>query len=147
LIKQQTMSVNALRGHLAEFGIVVAKGIGRVDELLDLAERDTMLPEVARAAVKVLAEILEGIEKAIDDLEKKIAEAHAQGEAGRLLDGIPGIGKLIASMIAATEPDPGVFKSGRDFAAWLGLTPRQNSSGGSRRSVADLPLKDSARSA
>ena len=130
LIKQQTMSVNALRGHLAEFGIVVAKGIGRVDELLDLAEKDTMLPEAAKAAVKVLAEILEGIAKAIDDLEKKIAEAHAQSEASRLLDGIPGIGKLIASMIAATVPDPGVFKSGRDFAAWLGLTPRQSSSGG-----------------
>ena len=130
LVKQRTMSVNALRGHLAEFGLVVAKGIGRVDELLDLAESDATLPEAAKAAVKTFAQILEGLDKAIDELEKKIAEAHAQSETSRLLDGVPGIGKLIASVIAASVPDPSVFKSGRDFAAWLGLTPRQNSSGG-----------------
>jgi len=105
LIKEQTMSVNALRGHLAEFGIVAAKGIGRVDELLALAEADTTLPNAAKTTVKVLAEILEGIEKAVDDLEEKIAESHAQNETSRLLDGIPGVGKLIASMIVASVPD------------------------------------------
>jgi transposase len=130
LVKQQTMSVNALRSHLAEFGLVVAKGIGRVDELLDLAESDASLPEAAKATVKTFTQILEGLGKAIDELEKEIAEVHAQSETSRLLDGVPGIGKLIASVIAATVPDPSVFKSGRDFAAWLGLTPRQNSSGG-----------------
>lgn len=130
LIKQQTMSVNALRGHLAEFGLIVAKGVGRVGELLALAENNTTLPDPAKAAVKVLAEILEGIEKAVDNLENKIAEAHAQNETSRLLEGVPGVGKLIASVITATAPDPSVFESGRDFAAWLGLTPRQNSSGG-----------------
>ena len=66
----------------------------------------------------------------IDDLEVEIASAHAKNEMSRLLDRVPGIGKLIASVISASVPDPGVFKSGRDFAAWLGLTPRQNSSGG-----------------
>ena len=80
--------------------------------------------------MKVLAQPLEGLDKSIDDLEKEIANAHAQSEMSRLLDKIPGIGKLIASVIAASVPDPSVFKSGRDFAAWLGLTPRQNSSGG-----------------
>jgi len=124
--EQQAM----LRGHLSEFGIVAAKGIGRVDELLDLAENDATLPNAARASVKVLAQALEGLDKAIGDLEKQISSAHAQNEMSRLLDKVPGIGKLIASVIAASVPDPSVFKSGRDFAAWLGLTPRQNSSGG-----------------
>jgi len=124
------MSVNALRGHLSEFGIVAAKGIGRVDELLELAESDTTLPNAAKAGVKVLAQALEGLGKTIDDLEDEIASADAQNEMLRLLDKVPGIGKLIASVIAASVPDPSVFKSGRNFAAWLGLTPRQNSSGG-----------------
>jgi hypothetical protein len=73
---------------------------------------------------------LEGLDKTIDDLEDEIASAEAQNEMVRLLDKVPGIGKLIASVIAASVPDPSAFKSGRDFAAWLGLTPRQNSSGG-----------------
>lgn len=130
LVKQQTMSVNALRGHLAELGIVIAKGAGRVDDLLELAKQDTALPPAAKAAVTVLAAILDGLAKAIGALETKIAEAHAQNETSRLLEGVPGIGKLIAAAITATVPDPHVFNSGRDFAAWLGLTPRQNSSGG-----------------
>ena len=136
LVKQRTMSVNALRGHLSEFGIVAAKGIGRVDELLDLAESDATLPNAARASVKVLAQALEGLDKAIDDLEKEIFSAHAQNEMSRLLDKVPGIGKLIASVIAASVPDPSVFKSGRDFAAFLGLTPRQTRAAASRRSEA-----------
>ena len=134
LVKQRTMSVNALRGHLSEFGIVAAKRIGRVDELLELAASDTTLPAVARAAVKVLSQTLEGLDKAIDDLEDEITSAHAQNEMTRLLYKVPGIGKLIASVIVASVPDPSVFKSGRDFAAWLGLTPRQNRAAASRRS-------------
>jgi transposase len=127
LIKQRTMSVNALRGHLSEFGIVAAKGIGGVDELLDLAESDATLPNAARASVRVLSQALEALDKAIDDLEKEITRANAQNEMVRLLDKVPGIGKLIASVIAASVPDPSVFKSGRDFAAWLGLTPTTGS--------------------
>jgi len=130
LIKQRTMSVNALRSHLTEFGLVVAKGIGHIDELLALAENDTTIPAAARAAVKVLTEVIDGLSQEIDELETKIAEAHAQSETSRLLVGVPGVGKLVASAITAAAPDPTIFKSGRDFAAWLGLTPRQNSSGG-----------------
>ena len=130
MIKQQTMCINAVRGHLSEFGIVVAKGIGRVGELLELADADASLPESALAAVKVLARHLEMLDKSIDDLEMQIGRAHAQNEMSRLLDKVPGIGKIIASVITASVPDPSVFKSGRDFAAWLGLTPRENSSGG-----------------
>jgi transposase len=130
LVKQRTMSVNALRSHLAEFGLVVAKGIGRVDELLGLAEADTTLPEAAVMAVKVLGQQIEALDKGLEDLEKEIAKAHARNEMSRALCEVPGIGKLAASVIAVSVPDPSVFKSGRDFAAWLGLTPRQNSSGG-----------------
>jgi transposase len=130
LVKQRTMSVNALRSHLAECGIIVAKGVGRVDELLALAEKDTTLPHAARAAVKVLAQTLEAFDKSLDALEHEIANAHAQSEMSRLLVEVPGIGKLIATAIVATIPNPSVFKSGRNFAAWLGLTPRQYSSGG-----------------
>jgi len=129
LIKQRTMSVNALRGHLSEFGMIAAKGIGRVDELLDLAQSDTTLPNAARTSVKVLAQALEGLDKAIDDLENEITSAHKQNATTQLLHEVPGIGKIIASAIAASVPDPNVLKSGRDFAAWLGLTPRQNSTG------------------
>ena len=83
-----------------------------------------------RRASNVLAQALEGLDTAINALENEIANADAQNEMVRLLDKVPGVGKLIASVIAASVPDPSVFKSGRDFAAWLGLTPRQNSSGG-----------------
>ena len=133
LIKQRTMSVNALRGHLAEFGLVVAKGIGRVSELLELANADESLPEAAKDAVKLLALHLEGLDRSIDAVEDKIAAANAGSRTSQLIDQIPGVGPLIASAIAASVPDPGVFKSGRDFAAWLGLTPRQNSTGGKEK--------------
>ena len=130
LVKQRTMSVNALRAHLSEFGIIAAKGIGRVDQLLELAESDATLPNATKAVVKILAQQLKGLDKSIDDLEREIAGAQGQSEISRLLDVVPGVGKIIASVIAASVPDPSVFKTGRDFAAWLGLTPRQNSSGG-----------------
>jgi len=133
LVKQRTMSVNALRGHLAEFGLVVAKGIGRVDELLALALADVRLPQIAKATVAELARHLEGLDQSIEIVDEEIAKAHRQNPASRLLDEIPGVGTLIASVTAASVPDPGVFKSGRDFAAWLGLTPRQNSSGGKEK--------------
>ena len=133
LVKQRTMSVNALRGHLAEFGIVAAKGIGHVDELLALAQADAALPQIAKSAVAGLAQHLEGLDQSIETVEEDIAKAHRQNPTSRLLDEIPGIGTLIASVTAASVPDPGVFKSGRDFAAWLGLTPRQNSSGGKEK--------------
>src|SRR5271168_23765 len=133
LIKQQTMSVNALRGHLAEFGIVAAKGIGRVDELIEKAENDATLPAAAMTALTVFVQHLKAIDASIANLDRRIAIAHAQSEASQLLAGIPGVGKITASAIVASVPDPNAFKSGRDFSAWLGSTPRQNSSGGKEK--------------
>lgn len=133
LVKQRTMSVNAIRGHLAEFGIVVAKGIEHIGELVDLARKDAALPEIARQAVELMASQLADLDRAIEATQKAIVAASAKNAKCRLLDQVPGIGPLIASVIAASVPDPGVFKSGRDFAAWLGLTPSQNSSGGKEK--------------
>ena len=130
LVKQRTMSVNALRGHLSEFGLVAAKGLGRVEALIALALEDAGLPREARDAVALLASHLEGLSAKIDALEKTIAKTSAQNPVSRLLDTVPGVGPLIASAIAASVPDPSVFKSGRDFAAFLGLTPSQDSTGG-----------------
>ena len=133
LIKQKTLSVNALRGHLFEFGVVAAKGVGRVDERIEKAESDAKLPEIAKATVKILAQHMETIDASIAALDQEIAAVHAQSPVSRLLAGIPGIGKITASAIVASVPDSSIFKSGRDFAAWLGSTPRQNSSGGKEK--------------
>ena len=133
LIKQRTMGINSLRGHLSEFGIVAAKGLGRVDELLEKAESDATLPEIAKAALTILVQHLEAIEASIAVLDQEIAAVHTQSPVSRLLASIPGIGKITASAIVASVPDPSIFKSGRDFSAWLGMTPRQNSSGGKEK--------------
>ena len=133
MVKQRTMSVNALRSHLAEFGLVVAQGVGRIDDLRDLAENNPSLPDEARQAMKLSVLHIEALTRSIDAIERKIAKAAAGDRTSRLLDRVPGVGPVTASAIAASAPNPGVFKSGRDFAAWLGLTPRQNSSGGKTR--------------
>jgi len=155
LIKQRTMSVNALRGHLAEFGLIAPKGIGRVSQLLELANADASLPEEGKDAVKLLALHLEGLDRSIDVAEKKIAAASAGSPTSQLLDQVSGVGPLIASAIAASVPDPGVFKSGRDFAAWLGgvawvdataeLHRRQGEARRHHQAGQPIPAKDAGR--
>ena len=130
LIMQRTMSVNALRGHLAEFGLVAPKGIAHVDELRALAHEDARLPPAAKAALSQIGRHLDEIGAALKAIEDEIAKEHAQNQMSQLIDQIPAFGPLIASAIAASVPDPKVFRSGRDFAAWLGATPRQDSTGG-----------------
>lgn len=129
LVKQQTMTANCLRGLLAEFGLVAAKGIGRIDELIAKTEA-TNLPEMARLAAAVLVEQLRRLDQAIVELTGKIVRAHRGDGLVRLLTGVPGVGDLFASQLAACAADPRAFASGRDFSAWLGLTPRQESTGG-----------------
>ena len=130
LVKQRTMTVNALRGHLSEFGLIAPKGIQRVKELLELALADETLPEEARQATAMLASHGDGLDEKIDDLEKTIARASGKNQTSRLLDEIPAFGPLIASAMVAFNPDPSVFRSGSDFSASLGITPSQHSSGG-----------------
>lgn len=130
LVRQQTQTVNAVRAHLAEFGIVVAKGIHNVDRLLE-ATRD--LPEAARPSLDLLAERLSDLRRRIDTVTGRIGAAQAEDPLARRLATVPGIGTLSSSAFAATTPDVAAFHSARDFGAWLGLTPQAHSSGGKER--------------
>jgi transposase len=132
LVRQRTMLVNALRAHLAEFGMVAAQGLRNVGQLIAIVrdDGDTRLPDVAR---QVLANQIEQIEAAITALERQLLTWHKSNAVSQRLASIPGIGPIIATAIATTVADPKVFRSGREFAAWLGLVPRQNSTGGKTR--------------
>jgi transposase len=132
LIKQRTMSVNALRGHLAEFGVIAAKGISHVEELVERAAAAD-LPAMVQATLAVLLAQLRSLDAAIDELERAIVADHRRDPVSRLAASVPGVGALAASAILASAPDPQAFKSGRDFAAWLGVTPKQNSTGGKEK--------------
>jgi transposase len=135
LMRQRTQLINALRAHLAELGIVAAKGDSGVKELLAIVadEEDTRLPIDVRASVIVLAAQLGAVQTLIGSIEKRIKTQHRANEASRRLETIPGIGVIGATAIAATVADPTVFRSGRDFAAWIGLVPRQDSTGGKQK--------------
>jgi transposase len=135
LMRQRTQSINALRAHLAELGIVAAKGDKGVKELLSIVadEKDARLPIDARASVIVLAAQLQALQTLIGSIEKRIKTQHRSNEASQRLETIPGIGVIGASAIAATVADATVFRSGRDFAAWIGLVPRQDSTGGKQK--------------
>lgn len=134
LVRQRTMLINALRGHLGEFGVVTPQGSAGVQAALRsiILERDR-LPELAQAALRGLAGQLEALGGEIEALERRILNWHRTDETSRRLATIPGIGPITASAMAASAPDPGLFRSGRQFAAWLGLTPRAHSSGGKER--------------
>jgi transposase len=134
LVRQRTQLSNAVRGHLAEFGLIEAKGPWHVTRLLArLAEEGAGVPELARRVIELLAGQLAEVGRRIDALEAEIAARHKADPVSRRLATIPGIGPLIATALAATVPDPAAFRSGREFAGWLGLVPRQNSTGGRQR--------------
>jgi transposase len=135
LVRQRTMLVNALRAHLAEFGMVAAQGLRNVGELVAIVrdDGDRRLPAVARQVLQVLANQIEQIEAAVTALERQLLVWHKTNPVSQRLASIPGIGPIIATAIATTVTDPNVFRSGREFAAWLGLVPRQNSTGGKIR--------------
>jgi transposase len=133
LVRQRTQLINAIRGHLAEFGIVEAQGPWNVARLLAGLDEAAGLPRLARELVRVLAHPLDELEKRVEELDARILAWHKADAVSRRLATIPGIGPLTATAIAATAPDPSAFRSGREFAAWLGLVPRQNSTGGKTR--------------
>ncbi len=133
LMRQRTQLINALRGHLAEFGIIEAQGAWNVSRLLAHLETEGELPEMARQVLRLLAVQLEEAETRIEDLDAQIAAWHKADPVSQRLTTIPGIGPLVATAIAATVPDASAFRSGREFAAWLGLVPRQRSTGGKQR--------------
>ena len=133
LVKQQTMLANAMRGLATEFGLTVPKGIGRLDELLKLVGADQTFPEKARQVFMGLFVQCRALAESIGALEAAIVAHARQDETARRLQTIPGVGPITASLIATTVGDISLFKSARHFAAWLGLVPRQYSTGGKTR--------------
>ncbi len=132
LVKQRTMLLNAVRGHAAEFGVVGAKGVGRIAELLERIAAATV-PELAREIFARLAEQIEALDKQLAALDRQLMAWHRKDERSRRLAGIPGVGPIIATALAMKVPDPSVFRSGRHFAASLGLTPKDHSTAGRQR--------------
>jgi transposase len=134
MVRQRTMLINALRAHLAEFGHVAAQGPRKIRELLrDLEDGHLDVPEVGRLALLSLLRQMDVLEEEIDQLHRQIEAWHRTSEVSQRLATIPGVGVLTATALAATVADPAQFRSARQFAAWLGLVPRQNSSGGKDR--------------
>jgi transposase len=135
VVRQRTMAINALRGHCAEFGIVVAQGAPKVEELIAIIEDsdDTRLPSLAREALGALVGQLRSAQGRIKALEARLTAWHRSSEASRRLAAIPGVGVITATALVATIGDAAQFRSGRQLSAWLGLVPRQHSSGGKDR--------------
>ena len=134
LVQQRTQLINALRGHLTEYGCIVPKGPAHVARLIAWIEAPaSQLPESARAVFKVLIDSLKLVDTQIAGLEAEIARRSREDPIARRLMTLPGIGPITATAITALAPPPETFRKGRDFAAWLGLTPLQKSTGGKQR--------------
>ena len=135
LVRQRTMLINAIRAHMAELGIVAPVGVPQVKKLLGIIADtdDARLPSLARTCLKSLATQFLSLDAEITAAEKRIHAWHRSSEVSRRLETIPGIGPIIASALTASITDPEVFKNGRELAAWIGLVPRQNSTGGKER--------------
>jgi transposase len=131
-IRQQTAVINAIRAHLAEFGIVAAVGRNGVEELLGVVADpgDKRLPEIARACIAALGSQLRVLKAQILQFDRMIMAWHRSNETSKRLDELPGVGPALATALVASVADPKAFRSGRDFSAWVGLVPKQNSSGG-----------------
>jgi len=134
LVRQRTQTINALRGHLAEYGFVVAQGPSHIAKLIERIERcENDLPAPARRALCVLVESLQALDKRIEQLDVEIAQRAREDDEARRLATIPGVGPITATALIALAPQATSFKRGRDFAAWLGLTPLQHSTGGKQK--------------
>jgi len=131
LVKQRTMLVNAIRGHAAEFGVVGAKGVARVVDVLERARES--LPTLAWDQLAVLAGQLEVLDIQLGKIEKQLRTWHRENERSRRLASMPGMGPIGAMTMVLRVPDPTVFRSGRHFASWIGLTPREHSTAGRQR--------------
>ena len=135
VIRQLNAITNALRAHLAEFGIVAPTGRRGVEELLKVIAdaNDTRVPKVARACLAALGEQLRSLKAHVLKFDRLITAWHRSNETSMRLDALPGVGPALATALIASVADPQAFRSGRHFSAWVGLVPRQNSSGGKPR--------------
>ena len=134
-IRQQTAVINAIRAHLAEFGIVAPVGRNGVEALLDVVadSSDKRVPEIARACLVALGAHLRVLKTQILEFDRLIMAWHRSNETSKRLDEIPGVGPALATALVASVGDARAFRSGRDFSAWIGLVPKQNSSGGKEK--------------
>src|SRR5450830_1584318 len=144
-IRQQTAVINVIRAHLAEFGIVAPVGRKGVEELLDVVAdpSDKRLPAIARACLAALGTQLRRLKEQILEFDRVIVAWHRSNDASRRLDAIPGVGPMLATALIASVADPRVFRSGRNFSAWIGLVPKQHSSGGKDR-LGSMTIKSSS---
>ena len=134
-VRQRTAISNTIRAHMAELGIVAPVGRRGIDQLLKEASNsdDPRIPEVARQCLQVLGEQLKMLKAQILNFDRRIMAWHRSNEMSRRLDDLPGVGPALATALVASVADPRAFKSGRDFSAWIGLVPKQNSSGGKEK--------------
>jgi transposase len=130
LVRRRTQLSNAIRGHAAEFGLIAAKGLAKLEPLLARIQTEDALPNPAKDVFSVLAEEYARCEKALKALDAKLMALHRDNEMSRRLREIPSIGPINATALAVKVTDPKAFRSGRDFAAWLGLTPKNHSTAG-----------------
>ena len=135
LIRQQTAVINAIRAHFAEFGIVAPVGRTGVEELLKIASdgNDKRLPDVARVCIAALGAQLQMLKARILEFDRLIMAWHRSNQVSKRLDEVPGVGPALATALVGSIADPKAFRSGRDFSAWIGLVPKQNSSGGKNK--------------
>jgi transposase len=134
-VRQRTALINAIRAHLAEFGIVAGVGRNGVERLLQMINEgeDERIPAAARECLMALTAQLDLVKRQILDADRRIVAWHRSNELSKRLEAIPGVGPLVASALVASIPDPHAFRSGRDVSAWIGLVPKQNSTGGKER--------------
>ena len=135
LVRQRTMLSNAIRGHMAELGIISAKGRNGTAELLEViaSAQDDRIPATARFSLEVLARQYANVTAEIGTIEKRIHAWHRSCEESRRLEEIPGVGPIVATALVAEVGDWKAFSSGRSLAAWIGLVPKQHSTGGKER--------------
>jgi transposase len=133
LVRRRTQLSNTIRGYAAEFGLVAAKGLDKIEPLLARIATDETLPALARELFAEQAEDYAGLTRKLRRIDARLQVWHRQNALSRRLAEIPAIGPIGASLLAMKVPDPAAFKSGRDFAAWLGLTPKDHSTAGKMR--------------
>ena len=131
-IRQQTSVINAIRAHLAEFGVIAPVGRKGIEELLRVIAdpSDKRVPDVVRGCLAALGSQLISLKKQISDFDRMILAWHRSNQTSKRLNCIPGVGPLLATALVASVADPKAFRSGRNFSAWIGLVPKRHSSGG-----------------
>ena len=132
LVHQRTQLVNTLRGHAAEFGVIAAKGISQIASLLAAIEAEATIPPAAKEMLALLGEEIDHLDTRLKEIGARLIAMHRGNAISQLLATIPGIGPIIA-LTLAIEVEPAAFQSGRHLAAWLGLTPKEHSTGGKQR--------------